>query len=268
MHFSSFSSWQQLALCRMVSTAQQSSYQLNQAWNFKAERKNESQEVFNCFCSSLFTNCVNFTPVLLIPPPPLRDPSRRPSLTTWRTPPCSKTFSTLWTSPLVKIPICHQSTMPPTPATPIFHQSMPPTFPQSISTAQNWAISYHGRLVPLDSCNLFPTNCGWDEILPILAKYFEKNIFTLFKVNYWYLNIYVLWMNTILNIVLPIILLVVLNILVSIVCAEKKLFSSIRIMSKMVQVWSQRHFYISSLDLEHKNSALLWLVLKFIIVRK
>ena len=33
--------------------------------------------------------------------------------------------------------------------------------------------------------------------------------------NYWYLNIYVLWMNTILNIVLPIISLVVLNILVS-----------------------------------------------------
>ena len=33
--------------------------------------------------------------------------------------------------------------------------------------------------------------------------------------NYWYLNIYVLWMNTILNIVLPIVSLVVLNILVS-----------------------------------------------------
>ena len=172
MHISSSLSWQHLALCRRASTAQQSSYQLNQAWNFKAERKNESQEVFNYFCSSMFTNCVNFTPALLIPPPALRDPSPCPSLTTWRTPPCSKTFSTLWTSPPVKIPICHQSTMPPTPATSIFHQSTPPTFPHSISKAQIWANSYHGRLVPLDSCNLFPTSCGWDEILSILAKYF------------------------------------------------------------------------------------------------
>ena len=52
------------------------------------------------------------------------------------------------------------------------------------------------------------------------------------------------------------------------VCRKKKLFASIRIMSKIVQVWSQRHFYISSLDLEYENSALLWLVLKLIIVRK
>ena len=34
------------------------------------------------------------------------------------------------------------------------------------------------------------------------------------RVNYWYLNIYVLWMNTILNILFPIISLIVLNILI------------------------------------------------------
>ena len=35
------------------------------------------------------------------------------------------------------------------------------------------------------------------------------------RVNYWYLNVYVLWLNTILNIVLPIVSLIVLNSLVS-----------------------------------------------------
>ena len=34
------------------------------------------------------------------------------------------------------------------------------------------------------------------------------------RINYWYLNIYVLWMNTILNILFPIISLIVLNILI------------------------------------------------------
>ena len=34
------------------------------------------------------------------------------------------------------------------------------------------------------------------------------------RINYWYLNIYVLWMNTILNILFPIISLIVLNIII------------------------------------------------------
>ena len=32
--------------------------------------------------------------------------------------------------------------------------------------------------------------------------------------NYWYLNIYILWLNTLLNIVLPITSLIILNVLV------------------------------------------------------
>ena len=35
------------------------------------------------------------------------------------------------------------------------------------------------------------------------------------RVNYWYLNIYVIWLNTILNILVPIISLIVLNVLIS-----------------------------------------------------
>ena len=34
-----------------------------------------------------------------------------------------------------------------------------------------------------------------------------------FRVNYWYINVYVLWLNTILNIFVPIVSLVILNIL-------------------------------------------------------
>ena len=36
--------------------------------------------------------------------------------------------------------------------------------------------------------------------------------FDIFRVNYWYINVYVLWLNTILNIVVPIVSLVILNI--------------------------------------------------------
>ena len=32
------------------------------------------------------------------------------------------------------------------------------------------------------------------------------------RVNYWYINIYVLWLNTTLNIIVPIVSLVILNI--------------------------------------------------------
>ena len=32
------------------------------------------------------------------------------------------------------------------------------------------------------------------------------------RVNYWYINVYVLWLNTILNIIVPIVSLVILNI--------------------------------------------------------
>ena len=34
------------------------------------------------------------------------------------------------------------------------------------------------------------------------------------RTNYWYLNIYVLWLNTLLNLLLPIISLVILNIII------------------------------------------------------
>ena len=35
----------------------------------------------------------------------------------------------------------------------------------------------------------------------------------MFRTNYWYLNIYVLWLNTLFNILLPILSLVILNII-------------------------------------------------------
>ena len=34
------------------------------------------------------------------------------------------------------------------------------------------------------------------------------------RINYWYLNIYLLWMNTLLNVLFPIISLIILNILI------------------------------------------------------
>ena len=36
----------------------------------------------------------------------------------------------------------------------------------------------------------------------------------MFRTNYWYLNIYVLWLNTLFNILLPILSLVILNIII------------------------------------------------------
>ena len=84
-----------------------------------------------------------------------------------------------------------------------------------------------------------PRAAGEMKYCQYLRNILNRIFFTRFKVNYWYLNIYVLWMNTILNIVLPIILLVVLNILVSTVSAvsaEKKLFASMSITSKIVRV--------------------------------
>ena len=32
-----------------------------------------------------------------------------------------------------------------------------------------------------------------------------------FRLNYWYMNVYILWVNTILNIFVPIVILVILN---------------------------------------------------------
>ena len=41
-----------------------------------------------------------------------------------------------------------------------------------------------------------------------------NSLWPMFRTSYWYLNVYVLWLNTILNIFLPILSLVVLNIII------------------------------------------------------
>ena len=63
-------------------------------------------------------------------------------------------------------------------------------------------------------------SCSYSE-LELVARDFRlgaslvMKVFTFFyRTSYWYLNIYVLWLNSILNILLPIISLVILNILI------------------------------------------------------
>ena len=57
----------------------------------------------------------------------------------------------------------------------------------------------------------FPSLLGWAECPQGELILVPNSI----RVNYWYLNIYLLWINTIFNIILPIILLIVLNVLVT-----------------------------------------------------
>ena len=47
-----------------------------------------------------------------------------------------------------------------------------------------------------------------------MLAFIEGNYSVMIRTNYWYLNIYVLWLNTLLNLLLPIISLVILNIII------------------------------------------------------
>ena len=57
----------------------------------------------------------------------------------------------------------------------------------------------------------------------------------MFRTNYWYLNIYVLWLNTLLNIFLPILSLVILNIIILrqiLLCEKANINSSLNFSSE------------------------------------